>query len=152
MYCNQLLEHHQAQNQEYFHPRWNSISCLVWCIFDINDNISHFTKKRGHVCLLLEDLVFLLDKQDSLCFSYCCNMSTCVSHHKYVILIINSHLLSVCTTTHGKPPSQLFTSLVCLFRRCSWALLQSSVNKQLGDLQATSGLALIIRVSGCWWN
>lgn len=67
-------------NLEHLQPCWNSISwSLVGCIFDTNDKISHFTEKWGHVCLLLEGLVFFFDKQDSLCFCYCCSMSL-VSH------------------------------------------------------------------------
>lgn len=106
------------------------VNSLVGCIFDTNDNISHFTEKWGHVCLLLGGLVlffFLINK------THCVSGTVAARHlfhtSKYVILIIKNHLLSVCTIEPGQPLSRLFTSSVCLVRCCSWALLQERLQQ-----------------------
>lgn len=150
-----LRDHHWAQIWSIFTlvEILFPVQSCCGCIFDTNDNISHFTKKQGHICLLLEGLVF--------CFYFCSgNKTHCVSltaaachsclTSKYAILIIDSHLLSMCTITHG-PTAEPAFHIFGLFIQDAAAerYFRAPSNKQLCDLQATSGLALIIRVSGC---
>lgn len=117
-------------NLEHLQPYWNSISwSLVGCIFDTNDKISHFTEKWGHVCLLLESLVFFFLINNTHCVSG--TVAACHLFHtsKYVVLIIKNHLLSVCTIEPDQSLSLLFTSSVGLVRCCSWALLQERLQQ-----------------------
>lgn len=69
---------------------------------------------------------------------------------KHAILIIDSHLLSMCTIARG-PTAEPAFHIFSLFIQDAAAerYFRAPSNKQLCDLQATSGLALIIRVSGC---
>lgn len=123
------------------------LNSVVGGIFDINQQPFH---REMRPRLFRRSYIFCLINK-TRCVSSCWLLqnATCFPQPKYAILIICNHLLSVRAIT----PSLLFFSHpVCLVRHCSWALLQSNVNKQLIDLQATSTLALIIIKTGCWWN
>lgn len=134
-------------------------SLVVGCIFDTNDNISRYTKKRGRVCLLLEGLVFwffsFFFARETRFIVFLSLLQACHSclTSKHAILIIDSHLLSMCTIARG-PTAEPAFHIFGLFIQDAAAerYFRAPSNKQLCDLQATSGLALIIRVSGCWWN
>lgn len=110
-------------------------SLVVGCIFDTNDNISRYTKKRGRVCLLLEGLVFWFF------FFFCSgNKIHCVSLTAASVSLVPH--IQACNFNNRQSPAvnvynrtradrwASFSHLQSVYPgRRGWALLQSAVEQ-----------------------